>query len=129
MSSVSEVGAGRTVVLCRPPRRQRNRIVHQVPMRVHRPQQRHRNEYRPHAAQRMAVHRIGRPRARRLDTDAVLGARVAPGLTHRPSGVFVFGNRRSTPIAHCATARHSAVRSGVACASAFNVDSRSKFLP
>ncbi|QYB00299.1 IS30 family transposase (plasmid) [Rhodococcus sp. USK10] len=38
------------------------------------------NEYRPHAAQRLAVHRIGRPRAR-LDTDAVLGAHVAQLLS------------------------------------------------
>jgi len=39
------------------------------------------NEYRPHAAQRLAVQRVGRPRARRLDTDAVLGAHVAQLLS------------------------------------------------
>ena len=55
--------------------------------------------------------------------------RVAPGPTHRPSGVFLFGSHRSTPSTHCATARHSSVRSRVACASAFNVASRSKSLP
>jgi hypothetical protein len=89
---IDEVGAGRDVVSCRratpepvgPYRRP-------GPDPGRRPHQCRRNEYRPRAAQRPAPHRIGRPRARPLDTDAVLGARVAPGPPHRPSGVFLFG--------------------------------------